>query len=1040
MTTNLLHQPLYSASNLAKGRQLTRILHCLLIIAFFCWQVPPNSAGAQAPCQELLPHGLYTGTANAMVDFTYRHVVESPPTRVVINDTGQITINVGCTVTSATNFWTWHRVIYAPNGNTMLCTWTDNRSQMTGSVVVGSNGQPQLDIGWGPGAVEQYNCPGPRPDASDPMTWHFSLSGPPQGRTMSGTFRVILSEVGELYEEPINLIREGEEIVEVATFTRSWTLTRQPQPAVQGLDATLRQYFLAGIPVTNHYTAALDWDGADPGSARLIVGGDAPRSMTVEGNSAGIDLPLASIPGTGTFPLSVEAELEGRVARLDGLGPLTLVAVPGWANRFNLQPEVKGDHVRYSGGYALPQQPLDAHVTLPTVIPYIGGTWGLLPTQLQLVLAANSLGTRKRGGLTAQGGFGLGKRIYALGAQGNIYGTITPTALTFESDLLELSTPPISFREQLGLVSVIPGASTLFALPVIGDLLQALDGTLGVSAEIHGAMTGRAHLGVSGENLQLTEGGYDAAVGVRATGGLDTPVVWVTVAGGGDGTLKMQIVPTSKVDACQVLLSFVARAGALGYSVVQVQEAWPLYTCTAAGTQAANAATAQARLSPRTIYGAASAPFAEQSVTQVQITNGLTETILAENATVQAQPQLAMAADGRMALAWNSSSSSGAADAITLRLFDGTTWQAALVISETDRPAFTPTAAFTANGTLLVAWAEAQRAPDPAGLTTAFASALEISWAEINPTTGAILQRGLVTQDAVMDFAPRLRRAGDGTIWLSWQQSPSANLVGTVAAPNQFKTTTWTGMGWSAVETAGENSVGTLFWDVVSVDDSQVWLVADVDMDGNFATGADRELYLYQRTAAGWAAPLRLTNDNVIDSGPLLAVDGTGQPVLAWRHGESVLGLVGDPATTTPQPWFDDGAGVGAMLAGGRLLVNNDGTRVLLWPEGTAKGQDLWQTRFDPKTERWSEPTPLFGDSVQRRALSAALQPDGGIAVGLVATPVISETVEFAGGGTAMVPAVGEAARLLVAHIPAGFTAQPPEGNARIFLPVVMRE
>ncbi len=1019
---------------------MIRLLHCVILISLFCWQWPPGAAMAQAPCQDLLPHGVYTGTANAVVDYTARHTAESPPIRVVINDTGQIALTVGCTVTAGTNFWTWHRNIIAQNGNTSLCTWTDNRSQLSGTVITGANGQPQLDIQWGPGAIDLFNCPGPRPAASDPMTWHFSLSGPPQGRTLTGDFRIILGEI-ELYEEPLNIIREGEEIVTVAAFTRSWTLTRQPQPAVQGLGATLRQYFLAGIPVTNRYTAALDWDGADPGSARLIVGGDAGRTMTVEGNSAGIDLPLASIAGTGTFPLSVEAELEGRVARLDGLGPLTLVPVPSWAKLFNLQPEVQGDHVRYSGGYALPQQPLDAHVTLPALIPYIGGTWGLLPTQLQLVLAANSLGTRETGGLTAQGGFGLGKRTYGLAARGNIYGTITPTALTFESDLLELSTPPISFREHLGLVSVIPGASTLFALPVIGDLLQALDGTLGVTAEIHGSMTGRARLGVNGENLQITEGGYEAAVGVRATGGLDTPVVWATVTGGGDGSLKMQIVPTSKVDACQVLLSFQARAGALGYSVVQIQEAWPLYSCAGVtvAKQAAIAAVAPAQLQPRTIYGAAGSAPTEQSVTKVQVTNGLTETILAENVSGQARPQLVTAANGRMALVWNSTGSS-AVDAVSLRLFDGTTWRDVTLVSQADRPAFTPSAGFTANGNLLVVWAEAQVAPDPAGLTTAFANALEIAWAEINPVTGAVLQRGLATANEIMDFAPRLRSASDGTVWLTWQQSPSANLAGTAATPNHFKATAWRGAGWGTTETAGQNSVGTLFWDVAAADGDRVWLVADVDVDGNLATGDDREIYLYQRTATGWATPLRLTNDAVIDSGPLLAVDTTGLPVLAWRHGDSVYGMAGDPATTAPQSWFADAAGVGAMLGAGRLLVDDSGKRILLWPDGTAQGQDIWQARFEPTTAAWSEPTPLFGDPVQRRALSAAVLTDGTIALGLVAASVLSETVTFEGGGTAAVPTVGDAARLLVAQIPAGFTPQPPQGDTTIFLPIVARE
>ncbi|NJO82300.1 MAG: hypothetical protein HC828_05465 [Blastochloris sp.] len=199
-------------------------------------------------------------------------------------------------------------------------------------------------------------------------------------------------------------------------------------------------------------------------------------------------------------------------------------------------------------------------------------------------------------------------------------------------------------------------------------------------------------------------------------------------------------------------------------------------------------------------------------------------------------------------------------------------------------------------------------------------------------------------------------------------------------------------------------------------------------MDGDLTTATDREIYLYQRTAAGWAAPQRLTDDAIVDSGPLLALSPTGEPALAWRHGRQVLGLVGDPATTAPQIWFDEAAGISPMLGAGELLVAPDGTRSLLWAEGTAEGQDIWQARFDPATERWGVPAPLFGDTQQRRSPSAAMLPDGTIVVGLTAAPIISTPVQFE-GGAAPVPSIGEYARILVARIPVG--------GSRIYLPLV---
>jgi hypothetical protein len=299
------------------------------------------------------------------------------------------------------------------------------------------------------------------------------------------------------------------------------------------------------------------------------------------------------------------------------------------------------------------------------------------------------------------------------------------------------------------------------------------------------------------------------------------------------------------------------------------------------------------------------------------------------------------------------------------------------------------------------------------------------------------MRRGRATDDAVMDFAPQLSRGSDGTVWLAWQRSPGTELAGSAAMPNHFLAARWGGEGWGAAETVGQNGVGVLFWASAAADADRVWLAADIDMDGNLATANDREIYIYRRTAAGWAAPAQLTNDTVIDTGPLLALTPAGLPALAWRHDDSVLGLVGDPANTPPQTWFAAGDGVSPLLGAGRLLVGADGARVLLWPDAAAEGQDVWLARFNPTTQAWSQPGPLFASPEQRRSLSAALLADGGLALGLVAAPVVSETVTFDGGATGAVPVVSEAARLLVARIPAGYT--PPQPGGPVYLPLVAR-
>jgi hypothetical protein len=1010
---------------------MKKLIHLVALASILTLLIPYQALAAD-PCQTLLPEGVWEGSTHA--DLT---AIQKLANGVVILDmhiheTGTLSLAIGCTVSGGDFVMQSSRTMKRPIINWEIsCDANTHFTLPSGNVVVGANGKPRIDVRWGHNV---YAGVGTCPDtAFPPATFQFHTSGPPQNRTISGDYDIVyddpnrsdLDEMAQIYRDA------GMEV----TFTRGYSLTRKPQPQVEGLSALLRQYFLRGIPVTNRYTAGIDWDGADPGSARFILEGEPPQDMTVSGNTATYDLALGSIQRTGDIPISIEADIEGRTDRVDDLGPLTLVPLPNWAGPFAFKAKPPtGDHVLYKGEYRLPDQPLAANITLPGWLPYVGGTWGLLPTQLKVGLSANSSGATERDGLAAQGGFGLGNRLFTLAASGNLYGTLQHDALVFQTDPLTLSTYGILWQDRWGLISLIPGAQSLFGIPVLGDLLRSIDNTAGITADIHGGMTGTGRLGVIGDKVALTEGRFDATLGAQATANLSLLVAYLYLTGGGDGYLAMQIVPTVKATRCEVRLYFQARAGAFGYSTTLIDARHTFVACTAASGQTFLYPLASPSPAPSLRYGGPPLAEAERTLQQMTTTNGLTETILAENASLQAQPQLALGPNGRRAFVWNSTGNAGAADVISLRLFDGATWGNAIVLSQANRPAFNPAAVFVASGNLLVAWTEAQLPPDPNQLTEAFVRSFEIAWAEIAPSTGTVIRRGQMAADNSMDFGPRLAAAPDGSVWLAWQTSPGLSLTGTVASPNRLQAASWSGVGWAAAETVTPNLAGVLFWRMVVAGANRVWLVADQDTDGNLGTVNDREIFVYKRTASGWAAAQRLTNDALPDTAPLLALTPAGLPILAWSHDDAaVLGLIGDPATTTPQVWFDQGTNIGPSLGTGELLAGADGKLSLIWPENSEMGQDVWLARFNPASQTWSQPIPLFQGAEQRSSLSARLLSGGDILLAATVAQVGQQTVTFDGGAQVSVPAVAETARLTLAAIPASHTPAPL--HPLVFLP-----
>jgi hypothetical protein len=497
-------------------------------------------------------------------------------------------------------------------------------------------------------------------------------------------------------------------------------------------------------------------------------------------------------------------------------------------------------------------------------------------------------------------------------------------------------------------------------------------------------------------------------------------------------TFKIQVAPDPQLEDCSVSLVFRASAGMRNWSR-QFEKPWQLLTCAQAGlpTRRVLAATPP-EVGPVVMNARPSGWEPERVTLSVSSAGGVEVTTLVESAHPQASPRLALAPDGRMAFVWISEPADqprSQASEITLRLFDGQTWGDPITLAQDTQLDFSPAVAFDGSGDVIVAWSRSRNTltSDDAELTEAFARSLEIVYAVVDGESGAVVTLDTLTDDDVMDFDPQLSLGHDGTLWLAWQSSPAASLVGTSDSPNRLQAARWTGKGWARPETITEDLVGTLTWRLAAHDDKTALVVADVDTDGDLTTGADREIVAFGRGRGGWGDPAQLTDDAEVDMGPLAAFTSTGEPVVGWYSEEQRLyGIIGDLAGQ-PAVWLDAEAGASPMMADGVLLAGAGGELGLLWPGSAAGGPDVWFAKRDVQSGTWDQPTALLNTLEQEISLSAGIDPEGDLLLGLAKTDVATETMDLPGGGTLEIPAQPEAADLVLVRADSAFSVLPDD-------------
>ncbi len=930
---------------------------------------------------------------------------------------------------------------YSVAGIPGSCSFTGDYKVKNGKVVIGPGGQPLFKLDQTDVQGTSFKCD----NGSFPATtglYDFELQA-----TKSNANRIEgTKDSGEKdpFYQYIRLLQSKQGGIDWSSGTKltvGWDLYNDAEtPIVTDAQAQYDIYFLQGISASNDLTATVDWKQSKPDKVNFGFQGNT-TSIQTGGPTAEWTYNMADLQA-GPNPVIITATDSHGLTSPEYLYNFQGVAVPEWAKPAGLSAAPEGSNIIYSGQLKLPKQPFSKMVSLPAFIPVIGGNWGITPVQLTANIRANSSGAPTTGPLKGTGGLALGGDELKLETDGQVTTQLTAETLEFlpDSSYANLNFDPKPYTKQIGIVYLVPGASSLYSIPVIGDMVKALNAIVSVKVSVDPALSGKAFIGIdpADNGLTFTSGQATSDLVLSVLANINVGLASAYASGGGKGSLTINVAAPPSVAACYVKLFFSAGASVAGifgggsygpynkdWDVAQCGEAALLGGSKSLAVPARAAAPGALRINPRPVGWQPERPALKNTQN-----NGIIETVLAENANPEAGPVLVANHDGHMALVWmfeDAAKPRQQAMEILVRVSDGKAWSDPIHLTADSRLDTTPAAGFDRDGKLVVTWM--MNKAEALGTDTAFDEGLaqhfEIAYAVVDKT-GKVETTGQLSDDSTFDFNPQMAAAPDGTLWAIWQSSPGTKMIGTFGSPNQLLAARWDGKAWSAVETVTDALTGTLFWKAAANGANDLRVAADLDTDGDLTTANDREIVLFTRAGQGWSHT-QVTKNNIPDTAPLLTF-ASGKPVLAWLSGKQVVGISGDPSQA-PQVWLEESAGVSAALGNGNLLGGPGGSLVLAWCDTSPLGADIWlsQRGIDGK---WNMPTAQFSTPDQRKALTAALAPNGDLLLGMARVKVAPSEVTLSDGSSISIPSAGPNADLVMARIssviktPGGFDPQ----------------
>lgn len=824
------------------------------------------------------------------------------------------------------------------------------------------------------------------------------------------------------------------------------------------LDSELaeRGVFYQQVPVTNRYDATVAWNAIDGGSLSWQLGTqtrrDPPNGNTLKtsfSDSVAVDV----LPGGANY-LSAQATTALGVSSRPETRTLNVVLPPSWAGPASGISALKsGDAVHYRWQQNVPQPPFEARAIVPDAVPFFGGkSFGLIKVNVPSQVEVLSTGEGSINGYS-QAGF---EALNGLtGGEGRVSGQVNLSAIGTEvrNGRLDIKTTGIvqALEPILRLIPPLRSALALLNSVWPSGARAIIDATT-VRLPLFVNLNIPFSFKTAGNRLELESRDWKVGPEFREAFSFTPVRNWLGIdVGLGGRTTVTGHVPAPYFKQAAASFGAWARAVLFTYNTC-VGTAWqftvppPIFgssdaACGSFGAAASpNSATADdANTAKWTLLdrgylaqagygrwtadepGSLTAPASPLvlSLQGSQIdTVGATPTPLqdiklVENVFPQAKPSLAASKHLRL-LVWSHDQPGkpilSGQDLAFSSTCGGCTanWQPWALATDDNRADLAPQVAIVDDLVGVAVWQRFDTATppdlnaDPAGyLSRVQVAASSRNFSGGDPWTAPVQ----LSASGSLNARPQVAALPGGALAV-WVHNAGNQLFGDASRPDSLLFSQFNRLAntWTPLASIAGNLVGLLDFHLAT-NGANAALVYSLDGDGDLGTLEDRELYFTRWQNTVWTAPQRLTNNNLDDSAPLLALDSAGKPSLVWRQDDGLKFLTGDwsgSPVDVPLPEALDGTNL-------QLVRDTDGNLALVWQQVAAADTRIGYAIYDAAHAAWGAartvaPPTVPGDSQPVvQAMTAAMGPsDFGsnaivdsllVAYQLVATAWVTQTI-----------------------------------------------
>jgi Concanavalin A-like lectin/glucanases superfamily/CARDB len=812
------------------------------------------------------------------------------------------------------------------------------------------------------------------------------------------------------------------------------------QPVVTSLNPTYQPVFIAGLPVTDDFTASVNWNGSTPGAVEFYANGQLINSLSGAGPTYTVTLdsshfnPSLAVggntlsvvarnsQGTGSTPSSVfvfdipypqTLGLVFQPSQFLSITPSTISVDATWPNPPISTPTLSLPVIGTFG--------LEFQVNPHFEYDFIDSDWNLgisvVDTNLNLHLGNNNTAS---GTVSIDGSGHISTVNGFTDTQIDVGLSLTDEFKLGEFGLLDLLGPGIS-----GFVSDIPVIGNavsdvsiqILAAPQIGGNLSLsfpgfqftnveFDGSIAITAEyepdLYGAGTLKAYVGgtpsITFQVPGQPPGGLLKKAEFKAYAGLEYDV-WVfsysaeftfldwTYPSNSQNLIMQPMKTGYWVRTSSPSSGFphiVARPNVLGGSEGFVAND---ARATANLTQSSQMSGLEAF---RTMGRAAMklSPFAPRGGGARPRDHGFdlgslaqVDLTLVTNAFPNNDPALDAFGQELMLLYTTDNGSTNNLNFtdINWTRFDGTNWSAPLSIQTNSQAEIEPQVKYDANGNAIAVW---DRVNDPNFNQTnlnAMAADLEIVWSQWNRTNGTWSTPAALTTNNYLDHAPLLcGPLADGSLLLTWTANTSNLLMGTNGAGSQVLWAEWSpaSQTWSTPQILITNLPFRLSQSLSGVNNLAVYAWSQ-DTVGTLTNLPDDQVFYCLWSNGVWSAANEFATNALGNRNARVAVSAVGDVSWVWQQGSNLVMSTNFSLSQTLVRSNSRNAGFSDFA----MTFGPANNLFLLWQDMTTNGSHAHYSVYDPVSATWSHDEVLRSDPPLERSLAPVWDSAGNLTV-----------------------------------------------------------